>query len=195
MENENTEIKIDETTTMSVDELVKDYKHLKALNDYMYKRLIHTQDYSFDLQEQLNSQNEYIATQESVIKEVEEMLDVLVDTFDENTIKGKSKPELNLVEYLRERREFKQRKNRRIYRRICNQSRQRRKSTRLDRRLRSGKLRHGLRNGRCGARRKRLRFRQETWSGNQTGYQSGEGRRRRFAPLRGVRYSHQQRRV
>ena len=30
------------------------------------------------------------------------------DTFDENTIKGKSKPELNLVEYLRERREFKQ---------------------------------------------------------------------------------------
>ena len=54
MENENTEIKIDETTTMSVDELVKDYKHLKALNDYMYKRLIHTQDYSFDLQEQLN---------------------------------------------------------------------------------------------------------------------------------------------
>ena len=110
MENENTEIKIDETTTMSVDELVKDYKHLKALNDYMYKRLIHTQDYAFDLQEQLNSQNEYIATQESVIKEVEEMLDVLVDTFDENTIKGKSKPELNLVEYLRERREFKQRK-------------------------------------------------------------------------------------
>ena len=108
MENENTEIKIDETTTMSVDELVKDYKHLKALNDYMYKRLIHTQDYSFDLQEQLNSQNEYIANQESVIKEVEEMLDVLVDTFDENTIKGKSKPELNLVEYLRERREFKQ---------------------------------------------------------------------------------------
>ena len=108
MENENTEIKIDETTTMSVDELVKDYKHLKALNDYMYKRLIHTQDYSFDLQEQLNSQNEYIAAQESVIKEVEEMLDVLVDTFDENTIKGKSKPELNLVEYLRERREFKQ---------------------------------------------------------------------------------------
>ena len=110
MENENTEIKIDETTTMSVDELVKDYKHLKALNDYMYKRLIHTQDYSFDLQEQLNSQNEYIANQESVIKEVEEMLDVLVDIFDENTIKGKSKPELNLVEYLRERREFKQRK-------------------------------------------------------------------------------------
>ena len=108
MENENTEIKIDETTTMGVDELVKDYKHLKALNDYMYKRLIHTQDYSFDLQEQLNSQNEYIATQESVIKEVEEMLDVLVDIFDENTIKGKSKPELNLVEYLRERREFKQ---------------------------------------------------------------------------------------
>ena len=108
MENENTEIKIDETTTMSVDELVKDYKHLKALNDYMYKRLIHTQDYSFDLQEQLNSQNEYIANQESVIKEVEEMLDVLVDIFDENTIKGKSKPELNLVEYLRERREFKQ---------------------------------------------------------------------------------------
>ena len=108
MENENTEIKIDETTTMSVDELVKDYKHLKALNDYMYKRLIHTQDYSFDLQEQLNSQNEYIATQESVIKEVEEMLDVLVDTFDENTIKGKSKPELDLLEYLRERREFKQ---------------------------------------------------------------------------------------
>ena len=108
MENENTEIKIDETTTMSVDELVKDYKHLKALNDYMYKRLIHTQDYAFDLQEQLNSQNEYIATQESVIKEVEQMLDVLVDTFDENTIKGKSKPELNLVEYLRERREFKQ---------------------------------------------------------------------------------------
>ena len=108
MENENTEIKIDETTTMSVDELVKDYKHLKALNDYMYKRLIHTQDYSFDLQEQLNSQNEYIATQESVIKEVEEMLDVLIDIFDENTIKGKSKPELNLVEYLRERREFKQ---------------------------------------------------------------------------------------
>ena len=108
MENENTEIKIDETTTMSVDELVKDYKHLKALNDYMYKRLIHTQDYSFDLQEQLNSQNEYIATQESVSKEVEEMLDVLVDIFDENTIKGKSKPELNLVEYLRERREFKQ---------------------------------------------------------------------------------------
>lgn len=107
MENENTEIKIDETTTMSVDELVKDYKHLKALNDYMYKRLIHTQDYSFDLQEQLNSQNEYIATQESVIKEVEEMLDVLVDTFDENTIKGKSKPELDLIEYLRERREFK----------------------------------------------------------------------------------------
>ena len=108
MENENTEIKIDETTTMSVDELVKDYKHLKALNDYMYKRLIHTQDYSFDLQEQLNSQNEYIANQESVIKEVEEMLDVLVDTFDENTIKGKSKPELDLLEYLRERREFKQ---------------------------------------------------------------------------------------
>ena len=108
MENENTEIKIDETTTMSVDELVKDYKHLKALNDYMYKRLIHTQDYSFDLQEQLNSQNEYIAAQESVIKEVEEMLDVLVDTFDENTIKGKSKPELDLLEYLRERREFKQ---------------------------------------------------------------------------------------
>ena len=108
MENENTEIKIDETTTMGVDELVKDYKHLKALNDYMYKRLIHTQDYSFDLQEQLNSQNEYIATQESVIKEVEEMLDILVDIFDENTIKGKSKPELNLVEYLRERREFKQ---------------------------------------------------------------------------------------
>ena len=108
MENENTEIKIDETTTMSVDELVKDYKHLKALNDYMYKRLIHTQDYSFDLQEQLNSQNEYIANQESVIKEVEEMLDVLVDIFDENTIKGKSKPELNLVEYLRERRDFKQ---------------------------------------------------------------------------------------
>lgn len=107
MENENTEIKIDETITMSVDELVKDYKHLKALNDYMYKRLIHTQDYSFDLQEQLNSQNEYIATQESVIKEVEEMLDVLVDTFDENTIKGKSKPELDLIEYLRERREFK----------------------------------------------------------------------------------------
>ena len=110
MENENTEIKIDETTTMSVDELVKDYKHLKALNDYMYKRLIHTQDYSFDLQEQLNSQNEYIATQESVIKEVEEMLDVLVDIFDENTIKGKSKPELDLLEYLRERRDFKQRK-------------------------------------------------------------------------------------
>ena len=108
MENENTEIKIDETTTMSVDELVKDYKHLKALNDYMYKRLIHTQDYSFDLQEQLNSQNEYIANQESVIKEVEEMLDVLVDTFDENTIKGKSKPELDLLEYLRERRDFKQ---------------------------------------------------------------------------------------
>ena len=108
MENENTEIKIDETTTMSVDELVKDYKHLKALNDYMYKRLIHTQDYSFDLQEQLNSQNEYIATQESVIKEVEEMLDVLVDIFDENTIKGKSKPELDLLEYLKERREFKQ---------------------------------------------------------------------------------------
>lgn len=108
MENENTEIKIDETTTMSVDELVKDYKHLKALNDYMYKRLIHTQDYSFDLQEQLNSQNEYIATQESVIKEVEEMLDVLVDTFDENTIKGKSKPELELLEYLKERRDFKQ---------------------------------------------------------------------------------------
>ena len=108
MENENTEIKIDETTTMSVDELVKDYKHLKALNDYMYKRLIHTQDYSFDLQEQLNSQNEYIANQESVIKEVEEMLDVLVDIFDENTIKGKSKPELDLLEYLRERREFKQ---------------------------------------------------------------------------------------
>ena len=108
MENENTEIKIDETTIMSVDELVKDYKHLKALNDYMYKRLIHTQDYSFDLQEQLNSQNEYIATQESVIKEVEEMLDVLVDTFDENTIKGKSKPELDLLEYLRERRDFKQ---------------------------------------------------------------------------------------
>ena len=108
MENENTEIKIDETTTMSVDELVKDYKHLKALNDYMYKRLIHTQDYSFDLQEQLNSQNEYIATQESVIKEVEEMFDVLVDIFDENTIKGKSKPELDLLEYLRERREFKQ---------------------------------------------------------------------------------------
>ena len=107
MEKENTEIKIDETTTMSVDELVKDYKHLKALNDYMYKRLIHTQDYSFDLQEQLNSQNEYIATQESVIKEVEEMLDVLVDNFDENTIKGKSKPELDLIEYLRERREFK----------------------------------------------------------------------------------------
>lgn len=110
MENENTEIKIDETTTMSVDELVKDYKHLKALNDYMYKRLIHTQDYSFDLQEQLNSQNEYIANQESVIKEVEEMLDVLVDIFDENTIKGKSKPELDLLEYLKERREFKQRK-------------------------------------------------------------------------------------
>ena len=108
MENENTEIKIDETTTMSVDELVKDYKHLKALNDYMYKRLIHTQDYAFDLQEQLNSQNEHIATQESVIKEVEEMLDVLVDIFDENTIKGKSKPELDLLEYLRERREFKQ---------------------------------------------------------------------------------------
>lgn len=108
MENENTEIKIDETTTMSVDELVKDYKHLKALNDYMYKRLIHTQDYSFDLQEQLNSQNEYIATQESVIKEVEEMLDVLVGIFDENTIKGKSKPELDLLEYLKERREFKQ---------------------------------------------------------------------------------------
>ena len=108
MENENTEIKIDETTTMSVDELVKDYKHLKTLNDYMYKRLIHTQDYSFDLQEQLNSQNEYIANQESVIKEVEEMLDVLVDIFDENTIKGKSKPELDLLEYLRERREFKQ---------------------------------------------------------------------------------------
>lgn len=108
MENENTEIKIDETTTMSVDELVKDYKHLKALNDYMYKRLIHTQDYSFDLQEQLNSQNEYIATQESVIKEVEEMLDVLVDNFDGNTIKGKSKPELDLLEYLRERRDFKQ---------------------------------------------------------------------------------------
>ena len=108
MENENTEIKIDETTTMSVDELVKDYKHLKALNDYMYKRLIHTQDYSFDLQEQLNSQNEYIATQESVIKEVEEMLDVLVGIFDENTIKGKSKPELNLVGYLKERRDFKQ---------------------------------------------------------------------------------------
>ena len=108
MENENIEIKIDETTTMSVDELVKDYKHLKALNDYMYKRLIHTQDYSFDLQEQLNSQNEYIATQESVIKEVEEMLDVLVDTFDENTIKGKSKPELDLLEYLKERRDFKQ---------------------------------------------------------------------------------------
>lgn len=108
MENENTEIKIDETTTMSVDELVKDYKHLKALNDYMYKRLIHTQDYSFDLQEQLNSQNEYIATQESVIKEVEEMLDVLVGIFDENTIKGKSKPELDLLEYLRERRDFKQ---------------------------------------------------------------------------------------
>lgn len=108
MEKENTEIKIDETTTMSVDELVKDYKHLKALNDYMYKRLIHTQDYSFDLQEQLNSQNEYIATQESVIKEVEEMLDVLVDIFDENTIKGKSKPELNLVGYLKERRDFKQ---------------------------------------------------------------------------------------
>ena len=74
----------------------------------MYKRLIHTQDYSFDLQEQLNSQNEYIATQESVIKEVEEMLDVLVDTFDENTIKGKSKPELDLLEYLKERRDFKQ---------------------------------------------------------------------------------------
>lgn len=108
MEKENTEIKIDETTTMSVDELVKDYKHLKALNDYMYKRLIHTQDYSFDLQEQLNSQNEYIATQESVIKEVEEMLDVLVDIFDENTIKGKSKPELDLLEYLKERRDFKQ---------------------------------------------------------------------------------------
>lgn len=108
MENENTEIKIDETTTMSVDELVKDYKHLKALNDYMYKRLIHTQDYSFDLQEQLNSQNEYIATQESVIKEVEEMLDVLVGIFDENTIKGKSKPELDLLEYLKERRDFKQ---------------------------------------------------------------------------------------
>lgn len=106
MEKENTEIKIDETTTMSVDELVKDYKHLKALNDYMYKRLIHTQDYSFDLQEQLNSQNEYIATQESVIKEVEEMLDVLVDIFDENTIKGKSKPELDLLEYLKERRDF-----------------------------------------------------------------------------------------
>lgn len=110
MEKENTEIKIDETTTMSVDELVKDYKHLKALNDYMYKRLIHTQDYSFDLQEQLNSQNEYIATQESVIKEVEEMLDVLVGIFDENTIKGKSKPELDLLEYLKERRDFKQRK-------------------------------------------------------------------------------------
>lgn len=108
MEKENTEIKIDETTTMSVDELVKDYKHLKALNDYMYKRLIHTQDYSFDLQEQLNSQNEYIATQESVIKEVEEMLDVLVGIFDENTIKGKSKPELDLLEYLKERRDFKQ---------------------------------------------------------------------------------------
>lgn len=108
MENENTEIKIDETTTMSVDELVKDYKHLKALNDYMYKRLIHTQDYSFDLQEQLNSQNEYIATQESVIREVEEMLDVLVGIFDENTIKGKSKPELDLLEYLKERRDFKQ---------------------------------------------------------------------------------------
>lgn len=108
MENENTEIKIDETTTMSVDELVKDYKHLKALNDYMYKRLIHTQDYSFDLQEQLNSQNEYIATQESVIKEIEEMLDVLVGIFDENTIKGKSKPELDLLEYLKERRDFKQ---------------------------------------------------------------------------------------
>lgn len=108
MENENTEIKIDETTTMSVDELVKDYKHLKALNDYMYRRLIHTQDYSFDLQEQLNSQNEYIATQESVIKEVEEMLDVLVGIFDENTIKGKSKPELDLLEYLKERRDFKQ---------------------------------------------------------------------------------------
>lgn len=108
MENENTEIKIDETTTMSVDELVKDYKHLKALNDYMYKRLIHTQDYSFNLQEQLNSQNEYIATQESVIKEVEEMLDVLVGIFDENTIKGKSKPELDLLEYLKERRDFKQ---------------------------------------------------------------------------------------
>lgn len=107
MEKENTEIKIDETTTMSVDELVKDYKHLKALNDYMYKRLIHTQDYSFDLQEQLNSQNEYIATQESVIKEVEEMLDVLVGIFDENTIKGKSKPELDLLEYLKERRDFK----------------------------------------------------------------------------------------
>lgn len=108
MEKENTEIKIDETTTMSVDELVKDYKHLKALNDYMYKRLIHTQDYSFDLQEQLNSQNEYIATQESVIKEIEEMLDVLVGIFDENTIKGKSKPELDLLEYLKERRDFKQ---------------------------------------------------------------------------------------
>lgn len=108
MEKENTEIKIDETTAMSVDELVKDYKHLKALNDYMYKRLIHTQDYSFDLQEQLNSQNEYIATQESVIKEVEEMLDVLVGIFDENTIKGKSKPELDLLEYLKERRDFKQ---------------------------------------------------------------------------------------
>lgn len=108
MEKENTEIKIDETTTMSVDELVKDYKHLKALNDYMYKRLIHTQDYSFDLQEQLNSQNEYIATQESVIKEVEEMLDVLVGIFDENTIKGKSKPELDLLEYLKERRDLKQ---------------------------------------------------------------------------------------
>ena len=108
MEKENTEIKIDETTTMRVDELVKDYKHLKALNDYMYKRLIHTQDYSFDLQEQLNSQNEYIATQESVIKEVEEMLDVLVGIFDENTIKGKSKPELDLLEYLKERRDFKQ---------------------------------------------------------------------------------------
>lgn len=108
MEKENTEIKIDETTTMSVDELVKDYKHLKALNDYMYKRLIHTQDYSFDLQEQLNSQNEYIATQESVIKEVEEMLDVLVGIFDENTIKGKSKSELDLLEYLKERRDFKQ---------------------------------------------------------------------------------------
>lgn len=108
MEKENAEIKIDETTTMSVDELVKDYKHLKALNDYMYKRLLHTQDYAFDLQEQLNSQNEYIANLETAIHESEEMLDVLVDTFDENTIKGKSKPELTLLGYLQERREFKQ---------------------------------------------------------------------------------------
>lgn len=69
--------------------------------------LLRTQDYSFDLPEQLNSQNEYIVTQESVVKEVEEMLDILVDIVDENTIKGKSKPELDLVEYIKERREFK----------------------------------------------------------------------------------------